>query len=250
MLLPSPTPEDLDLLRNTITRAFPNIMYVAFYRLEDGPDYHVFAHANEKQSSSGWKKFVHPRLENIVECENMKAVLQNALDLETFEEVGTKIARDRSNNKPTKAVAPAVKKVETRSIGTQTDPVVFADCPVKRVPFPGYRDYGAEMEAAFRIPPKSIIEGLPPYKIPYLTSRKVYLRESGVDVPDDYDSSIEKSREFEQQLRERRAVEDEALKIQATSGSIRKKPRKGVPKRLITASCPVSELESEEDSSS
>lgn len=236
MLLPSPTPEDLDLLRNTITRAFPNIMYVAFYRLEDGPDYHVFAHANEKQSSSGWKKFVHPRLENIVECENMKAVLQNALDLETFEEVGTKIARDRSNNKPTKAVAPAVKKVETRSIGTQTEPVVFADhqeAPVKRVPFPGYRDYGAEMEAAFRIPPKSIIEGLPPYKIPYLTSRKVYLRESGVDVPDDYDSSIEKSREFEQQLRERRAVEDEALKIQATSGSIRKKPRKGVPKRLV-----------------
>lgn len=218
MLLSSPTPEDLDFLRKTITRAFPNIMYVALYRVEDGPDYHVFAHANDKLSGAGWKKMVHERLENIVECEDMKAVLKDAMLLETFEEFGASISRA-----PRGVKAPPAKKVQTRSIGTQTDPVVFADQATK--PYPGYRDYGAEIERDFRMPELKTKLDLPPYKrpFPYLTARKYYLRESGVEVPDDYDTSIEKSREFEK-----------AFRIQATSGSIgKKKPRKGVPKRLV-----------------
>ena len=212
------------MLRGAIVRHPRMIRYLAFYLVNNENTYHVFAQANEKISPMRWKDMLGLEFKSIVECNDLRGAIVDAQFNETLEQYGRMYTRVRN---PT---------VETRSIGTQTEPVVFADrleAPVKRVPFPGYRDYGAEMEAAFRIPPKSIIEGLPPYKIPYLTSRKVYLRESGVDVPDDYDSSIEKSREFEQQLRERRAVEDEALKIQATSGSIRKKPRKGVPKRLV-----------------
>ena len=239
MILPNATPEDLDLLRGAVDRNEQIIQMIAFHRIEDGRDYRVFAHANEKISVAAWKDAIHKRLENVQECEDIKAALAEAWMEDTFEQVGNLITRMRK-------IEPAVKKVETRSVGTQTDPADLAAPAVsgkKRSiasifektewEKAGHVDHCAEFERSFvlekdRIKEKSpymqsIYRDLGPERYPYLTSRKVFLTMQGIEVPEDYDLSLERSREFENELRRKREAED-ALKVREPSTE-NKKPK-------------------------
>lgn len=251
MLLSNPTNEDLEQLREIRG----NIQYLAFYRVDDCFDYHVFAHSSAKLTPLLWREALRVDVSNVVPCENIKEALADLRSKESFEEFGTLNCRARK----VEIMVDAPVKKKTRSVGTQTDPVDFAAPAVSQTnnadlaapavsgkkrsiasifektdwEKAGHIDHRAEFERSFvlekdRIKEKSpfmqsIYRDLGPERYPYLTSRKVFLTMQGIEVPEDYDLSLERSREFENELRRKREAED-ALKVREPSME-NKKPK-------------------------
>lgn len=166
MLLRNATPEDLVALRNTVACSSPVIKYIAFYRLVDGSSYHVYAQAASKLSPACWKGAIHKRLENVVYVEDLREALEQVRANDTFEQYGDMCSIRAYRKTASPITKKPVPPVTTQSASTMPDCI------------------------------QRLIGHIKP-RNGYLMARKVFLQLHGVNVPDDYDTSDERAREFE-----------------------------------------------------
>ena len=123
MLLPTPTDEDLQRLRQAVLGPLPRIQYIALYQ-DSESNYRVLGYAKNKLSPACWRTHVHPGLQAITQLKDVSSAIQLAKSSPKFEEHGSYRARKSvpAPSKPQQEVSPYLlaKNYLMRTLGLAT----------------------------------------------------------------------------------------------------------------------------------